>query len=161
MLDRTGGGQGSGHAGTLSHGPFARIAYNIGAPAPRPAPPPSIQPAPQPAPALISSFMVFFDFDQSALTAQARETIGQAAAAAKSGSFQRINVAGHADRSGSEQYNMALSLRRAGAVRDELVRNGVPAGSIFVVGRGETAPLIPTPDGVREPQNRRVEIVLQ
>ena len=67
----------------------------------------------------------------------------------------------HADRSGPENYNMALSLRRANAVKDALVREGVPATAISVVGKGETQPLVPTADGVREPQNRRVEIVIQ
>jgi outer membrane protein OmpA-like peptidoglycan-associated protein len=56
---------------------------------------------------------------------------------------------------------MALSLRRANAVKDALVRNGVPATAIAVVGRGEQGLLVPTADGVREPQNRRVEIVMQ
>jgi outer membrane protein OmpA-like peptidoglycan-associated protein len=74
---------------------------------------------------------------------------------------QRIGVTGHADKSGPDAYNMALSLRRANNVKDELVRDGVPAASIVVVGRGESQPLVPTADGVREPQNRRVEIVLQ
>jgi outer membrane protein OmpA-like peptidoglycan-associated protein len=55
---------------------------------------------------------------------------------------------------------MALSLRRANAVKEQLVREGIPVEQIVVVGRGETQPLVPTPDGVRESQNRRVEIVL-
>ena len=73
----------------------------------------------------------------------------------------RITATGHADRSGPEDYNMALSLRRANAVKDALVRDGVPATAISVIGKGETQPLVQTADGVREPQNRRVEIVLQ
>ena len=55
---------------------------------------------------------------------------------------------------------MALSLRRANAVKDALVREGVPATGIAVIGRGESQPLVQTADGVREPQNRRVEIVI-
>jgi len=72
-----------------------------------------------------------------------------------------VTATGHTDKSGPDDYNMALSLRRANAVKDALVRDGVPAGVISVVGRGESQPLVPTADGVREPQNRRVEIVLQ
>ncbi|WP_296380769.1 OmpA family protein [Reyranella sp.] len=104
--------------------------------------------------------MVFFDWDRYNLSPQAESTIGQAAAAFKQTGAARVVATGHADRSGPENYNMALSLRRANAVKDSLVRNGVPAGAIQVIGKGETQPLVPTADGVREPQNRRVEIVI-
>jgi hypothetical protein len=121
-------------------------------------PPPPPQPQPQQVQA--SSFMVFFDWDRSNLSAQAVNTIGQAAAAFKQTGAARIVATGHADRSGPDNYNMALSLRRANAVKDQLVRNGVPAGAIQVIGKGESQPLVATADGVREPQNRRVEIVV-
>jgi outer membrane protein OmpA-like peptidoglycan-associated protein len=130
-----------------------RLGYKFGPPAPAVAPPP---PAPTTA-----QYIVFFDFDRATLTAQALTTIKQAAAAAKAGNKTRIGVTGHTDRAGSDAYNMALSLRRANAVKDQLVREGIPAAGITVVGRGESQPLVPTADGVREPQNRRVEIVLQ
>jgi outer membrane protein OmpA-like peptidoglycan-associated protein len=137
----------------LDYTGMIRIGYKFGPPAPAMAPPP---PAPTTA-----QYIVFFDFDRANLTAQAMTTIRQAAAAAKAGNKTRIGVTGHADRSGSDAYNMALSLRRANAVKDALVREGIPATGITVVGRGESQPLVPTADGVREPQNRRVEIVLQ
>ena len=117
-------------------------------------------PPPPPAPATVS-FMVFFDWDRSNLSAQALNTIKQAAAAYKTKGNARITATGHTDTSGPENYNMALSLRRAASVKTALVRQGVPADQITVVGRGETALLVPTKDGVREPQNRRVEIVIQ
>ncbi|HZP98768.1 MAG TPA: OmpA family protein [Reyranella sp.] len=123
--------------------------------APEVAPPP---PPPQPQ---AQTFMVFFDWDRSNLSAQAITTIKQAAAAYKTKGSARITATGHTDRSGPENYNMALSLRRANAVKDALVREGVPATAIQVFGKGETQPLVQTADGVREPQNRRVEIVLQ
>jgi outer membrane protein OmpA-like peptidoglycan-associated protein len=129
------------------------LQYKFGAPEVAPPPPP---PQPQAA-----SFMVFFDWDRSNLSQQALATIGQAAQAFKTKGSARITATGHTDTSGPENYNMALSLRRANAVKDALVRNGVPATAIAVVGRGEQGLLVPTPDGVREPQNRRVEIVLQ
>jgi outer membrane protein OmpA-like peptidoglycan-associated protein len=139
----------------FAQGPFLRVSYNWGAP-------PSAAPmaAPPPPPDQIKSFIVFFDFDRANLTATAQQTIRQAAAQAKSGKSTRITVTGHADRAGSDAYNMALSLRRANAVKDQLVREGIGAGSIVVIGKGESQPLVPTADGVREPQNRRVEIVL-
>jgi OOP family OmpA-OmpF porin len=122
---------------------------------PAAAPPP---PAPTVAP---PSFMVFFDWDRSNLSAQALSTIKQAAAAFKTKGNARITATGHTDTSGPEAYNMALSLRRANAVKDALVREGVPATAITVIGKGETGLLVQTADGVREPQNRRVEIVIQ
>jgi OOP family OmpA-OmpF porin len=73
----------------------------------------------------------------------------------------RIVVTGHTDLSGSVAYNQRLSERRAEAVRQALVREGLTAGAISTIGRGKTQPLVPTADGVREPQNRRAEIVLQ
>jgi OOP family OmpA-OmpF porin len=77
------------------------------------------------------------------------------------GSVTRIAVTGHTDTSGAPAYNMALSLRRANAVKDALVREGIAAAAIAVTGRGETQLLVQTGDNVKEPQNRRVEIVLQ
>ena len=117
---------------------------------------------PPPAPAVAPpSYMVFFDWDRSNLSAQALNTIKQAAQAFKTKGNARITATGHTDTSGSEQYNMALSLRRANAVKDALVREGVPATAISVIGRGEQGLLVQTGPNVREPQNRRVEIVIQ
>jgi outer membrane protein OmpA-like peptidoglycan-associated protein len=146
----------AGRAGELIHGPFVRLAYNFGASAGGAAP----AAAPPPAPGAGNSFIVFFDFDRAVLTPTAVQTIQQAAAQAKAGRSTRIEVTGHADRAGSDAYNLALSLRRANAVKDQMVREGIAANQIAVMGRGESQPLLPTADGVREPQNRRVEIVL-
>jgi OmpA-OmpF porin, OOP family len=123
--------------------------------------PPAPPPPPVAEPAKTSSFMVFFDWDRSNLSQQALNTIKQAADQFKATGKARITATGHTDKSGPENYNMALSLRRANAVKDALVRDGVPAMAISVIGKGETQPLVPTADGVREPQNRRVEIVMQ
>lgn len=123
------------------------------------------EPAPQaaapPPPPPVKNFLVFFDFDKSSLTPRAMDIVKEAAATAKSGQNARLTCTGHTDTSGPANYNMALSLRRANTVKAALVRQGVPADTITVVGRGETALLVATKDGVREPQNRRVEIVIQ
>ena len=129
------------------------LTYKFTEAAPVAAPPPPAPAAP--------SFIVFFDWDSSNLSAQALNTIKQAAGSYKTKGSARVTATGHTDKSGPESYNMALSLRRANTVKDALVREGVPATAISVIGKGETQPLVQTADGVREPQNRRVEIVIQ
>jgi OOP family OmpA-OmpF porin len=132
----------------------APMATPVAAPAPAPAPAPVAQ-----APALVRSFQVFFDFDKSDITADARRVIEQATANTKQAGTTRVTLTGHTDTSGSAQYNQRLSQRRADAVKAEMVRMGVPANDISTVARGESSPLVATADGVREPRNRRVEIV--
>jgi outer membrane protein OmpA-like peptidoglycan-associated protein len=150
------------------HSIMVGFRFSFGGPsAPPPAPTPVAAPAPAPAPAvapapspLVRSFLVFFDFDRSDITEDARKVITQAADnVRKAGTTSRITLTGHADRAGAAQYNMRLSQRRADAVKAELVRMGVPANEIVTVAKGESDPLVPTADGVREPRNRRVEIV--
>ena len=102
--------------------------------------------------------VVFFDWDKSNLSPEAMATISQAAAAYKATGSARITNVGNTDTSGSTDYNMALSIRRADAVKSALIRNGVPAAAIETAGRGQTNLLVPTADGVREAQNRRVEL---
>lgn len=134
------------------------------APAPQLASPSSGNPqqmAAAPAGAGPRAFTVFFEFDKAAISVDADRVLVQAAESAKSGMFTRIRATGHTDTVGAPRYNMALSIRRANAVRDVLVREGIPATQIVVVGRGETQLLVPTPDRINEPRNRRVEIVIE
>ena len=130
--------------------------------APPPPPPPAV-PAPvaAPAPAPSRTYLVFFDWDKADLTERARQIISQAAQNSTRVTYTRIEVAGHADRTGTPQYNQRLSMRRAETVASELVKDGVPQNAIDVQAYGDTRPLVPTAAGVREPQNRRVEIVLK
>jgi OOP family OmpA-OmpF porin len=124
------------------------------------APPP---PAPPPTPAAPDNYLVFFDFDKAELTADAMRILEnvEAAAGGDEAAVRRILAVGHADTSGSDAYNLRLSERRAEAVRAELAARNVKAESIVTDARGEKEPLVPTGDGVREPQNRRVEITLE
>ena len=106
-------------------------------------------------------YLVTFGLDQTTLTEQDRRVIAQAADDFRETGSARITVTGYTDTSGSATYNLGLSQRRAEVVADELMREGVPATSIVTVGRGEENLLVATADGVSEPRNRRVEIVVQ
>lgn len=130
-------------------------------PVAQPAPPPRPAPAPAPVSNLPENFIVFFDWDKSVLTQEAQTILRNAARFADRENATRIRATGHADRSGSVAYNMALSERRAQAVKAELIRLGVPEDEIGISWKGESENLVPTDDGVREPQNRRVEIVIE
>ncbi len=132
--------------------------YNFGV-APPPAPTPAPIAAPAPAPA--RSYLVFFDWDKATLTDRARQIIREAAENSTHVQFTQIEVNGFTDTSGTPQYNMGLSIRRANAVAAELVRDGVPKNAISIHGFGQTHLLVPTGPGVREPQNRRVEIIIR
>ena len=113
------------------------------------------------APAPARTFLVFFDWNRDNLTDRARQIIAEAAQARTRQAVTRIEVNGYTDTSGSAQYNQGLSVRRANNVAAELVRLGVPRNEIVARGFGETNLLVPTPDNTREPQNRRVEIILR
>ncbi len=128
---------------------------------PAPPPPPAPAPVAAPAPAPTRTYLVFFDWDKADLTERARQIISQAAQNSTRVKYTRIEVNGYTDRSGTPAYNQKLSIRRAQSVAAELVKDGVPQGAIDIQGFGETHPLVPTAAGVREPQNRRVEIILK
>jgi outer membrane protein OmpA-like peptidoglycan-associated protein len=107
------------------------------------------------------NYLVFFDFDKSDLTDDARGIVKSAAVHAQKTGPTKLTVTGHTDTVGSAAYNMRLSRRRAVAVQEELVKDGVPASEIAIFAKGKTELLVPTADGVREPQNRRVQIVFE
>jgi outer membrane protein OmpA-like peptidoglycan-associated protein len=134
--------------------------YALFQPAPPPPPPPAPAPAAVPAPEAARTYLVFFDWDRADLSERARQIIATAAQASTHVQTTRIEVNGYTDLSGTAAYNQRLSVRRAQSVEAELVRDGVAEGEISIHGYGESNPLVPTAKGVREPQNRRVEIIL-
>jgi len=143
-------------SGYSSHSVLASLSVRFGAP-----PPPVVAPPAPPAPIPVARkvFLVFFDWDRDTITPEGMAIIQQAAGAFRSGAPVTIQVTGYADRSGSPGYNQRLSERRANNVANAMVRMGVPRQQMAVSGRGENDNRVPTADGVREPQNRRVEIV--
>lgn len=149
-------GGGTLRSSNNNHSALIGLRYSFGqAPAPvRPAP---VAAAPAPA----RTYLVFFDWDRADLTDRARQIIADAARNARTVASTRIEVSGHADRTGTAVYNQRLSVRRGEAVAGELVRQGLARNEITVQGFGFDRPLVPTAMGVREPQNRRVEIVLR
>lgn len=126
------------------------------APAPAPAPAPAaVQQAPQ------TEYLVFFDWDKADITPVSDKIIGDAAAAAGKVRAVSIHVIGHTDTSGAPAYNQKLSVRRAQAVQRGLVAKGVPANMVTIEGKGETQLLVPTGPNVREPSNRRAQILIR
>ena len=132
----------------------ASLTYLFGA-AP---PPPPIAPMPPPPPVARRVFLVFFDWDKDTITPEGEAIIHQAADAFRSGGAVQIQVTGYTDRSGSPEFNQRLSERRANNVANAMAQMGVPRSQMAVSGHGENDNRVPTANGVREPQNRRVEI---
>jgi opacity protein-like surface antigen len=143
-----------------NHSIMLGIRYALWQPAPPP-PPPAPPAPPPPAPEAARTYLVFFDWDRADLTDRARQIVAQAAQASTHVQTTKIEVNGYTDLSGTAAYNQKLSVRRAKTVEAELVRDGVADNIISIHGYGESNPLVPTAPGVREPQNRRVEIILQ
>jgi OmpA-OmpF porin, OOP family len=141
---------------TYNHSVLVGVRYNFGV-----APPPPPAPAAVPAPAPTRSYLVFFDWDKATLTDRARQIIREAADNSTKVQYTRLEVNGYTDTSGTPKYNQGLSVRRAQAVAAELVKDGVPRNAITIQGFGDTHLLVPTGPGVREPQNRRVEIIIR
>jgi outer membrane protein OmpA-like peptidoglycan-associated protein len=142
---------------SYNHAVLIGLRYNFGVAPPPPPPAPAAVPAPAPT----RSYLVFFDWDKYNLTDRARQIISEAAANSTKVQYTRIEVNGYADTSGTPKYNLGLSIRRANAVKAELIKDGVPEGAITAKGFGDTVLLVQTGPGVREPQNRRVEIIIR
>lgn len=107
-----------------------------------------------------ADFIVYFGFNRSNLTDQARGVIDEVVATYSSMGASAVSIVGHTDTVGSVQYNQGLSERRANRVAQALVDLGVPGGQIATAGRSELEPARPTADNVREQLNRRATINL-
>ena len=105
--------------------------------------------------------MVFFDWAKPDIRSDDRSVLDQVAAAYRSRPAAHLRLTGHSDRSGGSAFNRAAGLRRAQAVRLELEKRGIPRNAMSVASFGEDQPLVPTEDGVREVQNRRVVIAFE
>ncbi|KWV93481.1 OmpA family protein [Erythrobacter sp. YT30] len=155
-----------------AHSVLASVLYNFGQkqepapappppapPAPPPPPPPApVAPPPAPPPCNTGPFIVFFDWDESTIKADAATVLDGAISAYANCGTARVMLAGHADTSGSATYNIGLAERRNAAVRAYITGRGIPDARIAAEAFGESNTRVPTGDGVREPQNRRVEI---
>lgn len=106
-------------------------------------------------------WMVFFDWGKPDLRSDDESVLDQVAAALRARPGARLQLTGHTDRSGSVSVNRAAGLKRAQAISAELQMRGVPRSAISVASFGEERPLVPTEDGVREVQNRRVVIAIE
>ncbi len=139
------------------------------------APPPSSLPQPEQFPSPITdgargenvpvdqaSLLVFFDWNKYVIGDSAKGVLDTVAQEIKSRSdIKKVVVIGHTDTSGSEKYNMKLSVKRANAVRAALISHGVPPSKIRTEGHGETDLLVKTAKGVREAKNRRAQITFE
>jgi adhesin transport system outer membrane protein len=106
-------------------------------------------------------FILYFRSDTTQLTPESRKLLPEALAQAQRRPAAEIAVIGHTDRAAPSDYNAHLALRRARAIRDQLIALGTRPEMIEVSSHGENDPLVPTPDGVREPRNRRVELSIR
>jgi iron complex outermembrane receptor protein len=140
-----------------------KATYRWGGPSEAPETPAAYVPPPAvaPAPSIPHSYLVFFDFNKSDLTPQAVAIVNQAAANTGPAKVTQLTVTGHTDTVGSDAYNMRLSRRRAESVAAQLEKDGIPSSEIAIVAKGKRDLLVPTADGVKEPQNRRVQIVYE
>jgi OOP family OmpA-OmpF porin len=107
------------------------------------------------------AYITFFDWNQSTVTPAGMTVLKAVSDNVRGGGTAEVIVTGNADRSGTNAYNMGLSQRRADAVKAILTRDGVSPQAIVTIAKGDTQPLIATADGVREPQNRNVAVIIK
>ncbi len=130
--------------------------------APPPPPPPVVQaPPPAPPPAICSDDIpgiVFFEFDSAVVEPEAQQTLQTVVTNIPVCGWNSLGVVGHTDQAGSDAYNVGLSEERANAVANALRGLGVSDGTMTISFEGESNPRVPLEDGMRSPENRRVEL---
>ena len=132
-------------------------------PAPAPVAPVAAAPPPEPAPPMKKKIVlrgVNFDFDKSNIRADAQPILEEACKALKAEPSIDVACDGYTDSIGSDQYNMGLSNRRASAVRDWLIKCGIPASRLTARGFGKTKPVASNETAEGRAQNRRTELVV-
>jgi len=153
-----------------SHSILGTLTYNFGGEAPPPPPPPPapvVTPPPPPPPVVAAPppppcnkgpYIVFFGWDQSDITPEAATILDNAVSAYRNCGTAAVMLAGHTDTSGTIRYNEGLAMRRNASVTEYLSGRGISGDRVSSEAFGETQLRVPTADGVRELQNRRVEV---
>ena len=100
---------------------------------------------------------IFFDFDKAVLKTSSYSELKKALELLKEGKIQKIEIAGHTDSTGDDAYNQGLSERRAKAVYDYFISNGVSKDRVVAFGYGEKQPKVPNDTPANRQLNRRVE----
>jgi outer membrane protein OmpA-like peptidoglycan-associated protein len=112
-------------------------------------------------PSRATSFTLYFVEGKDEFTDESRQAVDKILSEIARRPVPDVLVIGHTDAVGNDAFNDALGLQRAETVRAALIRLGVPAGDVRAISRGKRELAVPTPDGVAEPRNRRVEIVVR
>lgn len=107
------------------------------------------------------SFLLYFLNNSTKLTAESKSFIPEVLTLVNKRDFYEISIIGHTDTTGDDAYDMSLSSARAEAVRDILLSHGIRFGQMELRYYGKRDPVVPTGDNVREPRNRRVEVVVK
>jgi len=112
-------------------------------------------------PTRAAHFVLYFVEGTDELTEESKKTLETVFADLEKRPVPDVLVVGHTDAVGTDQFNDALARKRADTVRAALIQRGIPGEDVVAIGRGKRELLVPTPDGVAEPRNRRVEIVVR
>ena len=112
-------------------------------------------------PSRAATFALYFVEGKDEFTEESKQVVDRILSEIAKRPVPDVLVVGHTDLVGSDPFNDALGQQRADTVRAALIRLGIPPGDIRAISRGKHAPAVPTADGVAEPRNRRVEIIVR